>query len=311
MMFIRPMTLAALLYLISPAPNANAVPRDPVKSVTILYDLPYGPVYRRGAEQETEIWKTEGWTPETFFEDPDTIALCDTISDGSPEQLKKGIANAKDLNHQGTKNFTLLHWAYLDNNIIAFRLLLEAGASPDIPLTDHIFCKRLRHYLLKGDTILFTSIQDIAWQFTILAAKHTHKPNLRNAKNDTTLLTLTRARIASSVIDSVLQAVLQTGVDINARGEFHSTAAFRAITWNRADICLSLLKAGAAPDLKHPNNLTIKSVLEFEQQHLRKKGISSADKDALEKWLNAHEKTSANPDLTQPTNKGNQGESER
>jgi ankyrin repeat protein len=73
-----------------------------------------------------------GWKAADFFTDPQVIALCDAIAANDVARMKERIAAGADVNARGKGNMTPLLWAFVDNKPERFRLLLEAGANPNV-----------------------------------------------------------------------------------------------------------------------------------------------------------------------------------
>jgi hypothetical protein len=75
-----------------------------------------------------------GWNATDFFADPQVIALCDAIAADDVARMKELIAAGADVNARGKGNMTPLLWAFVDNKPERFRLLLEAGANPNVDI---------------------------------------------------------------------------------------------------------------------------------------------------------------------------------
>lgn len=73
-----------------------------------------------------------GWKAADFFTDAKVIDLCDAIAANDLDGMKKLIAAGVNVNAKGKGMMTPLLWAFPDEKPERFRVLLEAGADPNV-----------------------------------------------------------------------------------------------------------------------------------------------------------------------------------
>lgn len=69
--------------------------------------------------------------PGNYFDRPELVSLCNAISSGSLDTVRKLVAAGADVNAVGKEGMTPLHWAIMKQEYEAFSLLLDLGAQPD------------------------------------------------------------------------------------------------------------------------------------------------------------------------------------
>ena len=90
------------------------------------------------------------WKAEDYFKDPETIQLCMSIQNNDLRAIEAAIESGADVNVVGTEGMTPLLWAFPDNKIERFQLLINAGADASI-LTKSDFKTNGR--IKKGTTV--------------------------------------------------------------------------------------------------------------------------------------------------------------
>ena len=75
------------------------------------------------------------WRAEVYFDDPQVIALCQAIEANDLEEMERLIEAGADVNARGQGNMTPLMWAFPDNKLERFKLLLEHGSDPNVKIT--------------------------------------------------------------------------------------------------------------------------------------------------------------------------------
>src|SRR4051794_36012446 len=71
--------------------------------------------------------RTFNWKAEDYFDDPYVVAVCHAIEANDLREMERLIAAGADINAKGKENMTPLLWAYPDNQLGRFKLLLEKG----------------------------------------------------------------------------------------------------------------------------------------------------------------------------------------
>jgi hypothetical protein len=82
------------------------------------------------------------WVASDYFDSKEAILACDAIYGKDQRKLALMIENGLDVNVQKKDGITLLHWAVACNSFECFKILLEAGADPDVSLTSSLWTKR-------------------------------------------------------------------------------------------------------------------------------------------------------------------------
>jgi uncharacterized protein len=93
-----------------------------------------------------------GWKAEDYFDDPQVIALCHAIQANDLKEMDRLIAAGVDVNAKGKGNMTPLLWAYPDNKLERFSLLLKHGADPDIKIQSDF---NTRGGMRSGDSVTY------------------------------------------------------------------------------------------------------------------------------------------------------------
>lgn len=264
---------------------------------------PPGPVEQRaGDRQETapirkpSIADREGWSPDGFFTSPNELRICRLISSGDMDRLAALLDSGVELNTPGKFGFTVLYWAYVEDDMEAFELLLKHGADPDRRLTETFRWSsdgpvdsskepQLSHYLPfpKGDSILFTSLWHSRHNYCFAALPYSAKGEQFSRGSETLMHRFLQYGLG---YESGLKQLIDAGVDLNARGQFGLTPSFMALNTSPS-LCLQLLEAGADPRIKAPSGNDLADTLERRLTHLRP-GERADAYEPLIKWLEAN-----------------------
>jgi hypothetical protein len=114
-------------------------------------DPAQGLIHKVAARVTNAAWHEQhGWKAADFFTDPQVIALCDAIAANDVARMKAIIAAGADVNACGKGNITPLLWAFVDNKPERFRLLLEAGANPNVYIESDF---GIRQAISPGDSV--------------------------------------------------------------------------------------------------------------------------------------------------------------
>lgn len=200
-----------------------------------------------GLGSKPSIADREKWRPDGFFTSLNELRICELISNGDLERLTALLKTGVELNTPGKFGFTVLHWAYVEDEMEAFELLLKHGADPDRRFTETFRWsskgpvdaskeKDLRYYtpFPKNDSILFTSLWHSQDKYCFAALPYSAKGEHFSRGSETLLHRFLQYR---NGYESGLQKLINSGVDLNARGQFDLTPIRMALIKSPA-LCL-------------------------------------------------------------------------
>lgn len=194
----------------------------------------------------------EEWQPRELFSEADAIKACELIRNRQNSDLAGMIKQGLNSDLSGVSGVSLLHWAFVCNNLEAFELLLGAGADPDRKIQKSLKCPNKAVRIFQGDSVLFTSLRASGrdrWRFFFLGLKHSKQLQQR----DNTMATLLHVCMGPDAVYEItpdqLDQVLASGIDVNAQDENGSTAPMRAVASDRPEFALRMLVAGADSDV--------------------------------------------------------------
>ena len=196
-------------------------------------------------------------------------------------RVKQMVKTGIDLNRQGPTGMTLLNAAYYSGNLEAFQLLLDGGASPDIPITtisEDMKGMGTRTFVpQEGETVLMASCMNpFARPGYFEAALHcTKSPNQVDAFGRNILhLFLFYPRDDERPL---LNQIIGTGIDLNAKSTAGATACHIAANMN-PELIRVLVEAGANAKLQNGRDETVAQTLE-------KKKFPTASHKRISEWL--------------------------
>ena len=198
-------------------------------------------------------------------------------------RVKQIVKTGIDLNRQGPTGMTLLHSAYYFGNFEAFQLLLDGGASPDIPITattNYVALERMgtRTFVpQEGETVLMASCMNPFARpgYFEAALRCTQSPNQVDAFGRNILhLFLFYPRDDERPL---LNQIIGTGIDLNAKSTAGATACHIAANMN-PELIRVLVEAGANAKLQNGRDETVVQTLE-------KKKFPTATHKRISEWL--------------------------
>lgn len=257
---------------------------------------PAAPAGNAVAAAKRTLREREGWTTEEFFEGAEAIGACKAISDRDQKKLEAMIEKGLDVNLTGKAGMALLHWAFVEDNFAAFELLLKSKADPDKKLTSSVILNTSRHFL-KGDSVPFTCLRSLwkgdQYEFFFAALSHSKDKDPRDAVGNTLLLVgLSPISGGGLLSKEALARVLKLGVNLDAQTEHGTTAAMTAIWWDRPQLALQILEAGADPSIRNAQGRTVADLLRLRIARERERGEQDLARNAapLLEWLEKHPK---------------------
>ena len=72
------------------------------------------------------------WNAAQYFDDPKVVSLCHAIEASDLQNIERQDYGGWDVNAKGKGNITPLLWAFPDNKLDRFNLLLRHGADPNV-----------------------------------------------------------------------------------------------------------------------------------------------------------------------------------
>lgn len=239
-----------------------------------------------GRSGERTLREREGWVPQDFFEVPDAIRACKAITSRDQQQLQALIDAGLDVNLSGKAGITLLYWAFVSDNLEAFKLLLESGADPDQKLTNSLYLRTVMAFR-EGDSILFTTMR-ITWNrgqldFFYAALDHASEKDPRDAAGNTLLHVVMAERRPD---EAILARIIEFGVDLDAQTKYGNTEAMWAVSHDRPDLALQMFEAGADPSIRNNQGQSVADLLrrKLEQERGNQYYPKEAAQQLLE-WL--------------------------
>jgi uncharacterized protein len=229
------------------------------------------------------------WVAADYFDDPQVIALCEAIERNDLDAMKRLIAEGADVNAQGKGKMSPLLWAFPDNKLERFKLLLENGADPNVIIESDF---NTRGGMSAGDSVTHMVCKTAFSGYFEAVFKHGGDPNLERTSilgsNDTPLFTV--IQFAGNKKAKIKQ-LIELGTNINHQNANGTTPTMLAVGWGgQYDIALMILKAGADHRIYKPmsNSRLIHQVLAEERRSPTWTPQQRADYEALLQWLIDH-----------------------
>jgi len=195
---------------------------------------------------EQSSWHTKfDWKAENYFDDPQVVQLCRAIEANDLEEMQTQIAAGADVNARGKGNMTPLLWAFPDNKIERFKMLLEHGADPNVIVESDFNTKQLG--IRPGDSVTQLATESVFPDHFRYVMEYGGNPNLVNPKTGESLLVLVIRRGRGDAKDRV-KTLIDKGVDVNQRNPSGIPVVMDAASYfSQFDLALFLIDAGANP----------------------------------------------------------------
>jgi len=201
-------------------------------------------------------WHTRfGWKAEDYFDDPQVVALCNAIEANDLGQIQKLIDGGVNLNAIGKGKMTPLLWAYPDNQLPRFELLLQNGADPNVIITEDF---GIRSALLPGMAVTHFACKTSFSGYFEAVFKHGGDPNLSTQtkalhSNETPIFLVIQG-YGDRKLDKVLK-LIKLGADRNHVAGSDLTPLMAAISRGcQFELANILLDNGADPHTYRPNS---------------------------------------------------------
>ena len=195
-----------------------------------------------------------GWNAEDYFDDPQVIALCQAIEAKDLIEIDRLVDAGADLNAQGKDKMTPLLWAFPDNKLERFKVLLELGADPNVIIEG----KFNSHGAMRaGDSVTHMAAKTNFPGYCAAVFEHGGDPNFVNssvvASGDTPVFGVIKSG-ATGKKESI-RLLIEKNANLNHRNASGSTPAMAAVGRGHYDIALILLIAGADPGIYQSNQM--------------------------------------------------------
>ncbi|MCA9114971.1 MAG: hypothetical protein KDA79_07780 [Planctomycetaceae bacterium] len=234
----------------------------------------------------------QGWKAEEYFEDNKVIALCHAIEKKDLVEMQRLIDAGADVNARGKGNMTPLLWAYPDNQVPRFKLLLENGADPNVLFeSDFANKKGWESGLRPGDSITHMVCMTSFPGYFEAVFDNGGDPNLVGGTEETTIETPIFKLIDRGGTVAQLKELVELGANIEHVNSMNNTPLFNAIVSNKFGLALELVRLGA--DYKYYKaNTNVKAIHYVAKANERIPVIGSEQdrqnlSDLIE-WLEAH-----------------------
>jgi ankyrin repeat protein len=264
------------------------------------FQMPTAPVAKLSKPREFILREIEDWTPQDYFQEENAIRACDAITARDQVKLQALIDAGLDVNVTGKAGFTLLHWAFAEDNFPAFELLLKSGADPGRKLTRPIYLSTKSPFA-EGDSILFTCLR-AAWKpsqldFVYTALAHGEKDPRDWEGKDVLTVFGSEHRFNGEI----LARLAESGMDRDIQNQYGDTAAMWAVKLDRPELALQILQSGADLSIRNQKGQSVKD-LTLLKLKLEKDNPNYPKEDAarLLEWLEQQGPPEANNLPDQP-----------
>jgi ankyrin repeat protein len=180
------------------------------------------------------------WKATDYFSTPLEVALCNAIEANDLGEMRRLIKQGADVNARGKDNMTPLLWAFPDNKVERFKILLENGADPNVEVESDLNTRRI---IIPGDSITHLSARTTFPEQFLLVMKHGGDPNLVHRRIQATPLHAVIESLASDKSERI-QLLIDAGADLEHLS-LGATPAMHAAGSGQFGIALQLVEAGA------------------------------------------------------------------
>ncbi|MEZ6138084.1 MAG: ankyrin repeat domain-containing protein [Pirellulaceae bacterium] len=130
------------------------------------------------ARPQKSFYEEAGWQAEDFFEDPNTIALCEAIHSKDLVSVKRLIESGADVNDVGANGMTPLLWALVSKEAEIFSALADAGADPGVVVESDF---NTRGIIAEGTTVAHIAAFHRRPDFFLTLTENNLDPNVLGA----------------------------------------------------------------------------------------------------------------------------------
>ena len=190
-----------------------------------------------------------GWKAGDFFEDADVIQLCQAIQANDLPAIERELASGVDVNTVGKGGMTPLLWAFVDNELQRFELLLERGADPNVKISTRLGVARAFE---KEDSVttlaarsFFVGPYEAVW-------KHGGDVAIEGRYKQPLLHIVVRAPISQEAKKRRIKLAISHGGDIQQKDSMGTIATTAVGYGQQWELALWLLDQGVDPNYYRP-----------------------------------------------------------
>ena len=220
-----------------------------VLAMTALLSVTYFGVKKRLQPKRFSRSIVSDIFPTRYFSAETDLAVCCAISDNNLQRLEQLIADIPDVNVTGEGGFNFLFWAWMTDNLDAFKMLLSAGADPDAKIKNDLR-RDIGFFAMAGDSVLFATLTyRRGSDFLDAALKYTKDSNQVDA-GGYNLIHRYFSIGATAPAFNRLDSLIASGVDLHRPSPLNESVCEMSINsffrkHNSASECIMLLEAGA------------------------------------------------------------------
>jgi hypothetical protein len=189
------------------------------------------------------------WKANEFFDDVQVIALCKAIESNDLKTMKHLINAGANVNARGKGNMTPLMWAFPDNKLERFKLLLDHGADPNVQFTSNL---GITHAFMVNDSVTSLSATTRFPGYFEAVMEAGGDPALQNGFKEPVLHAIIKAPIADSYDRCELAIRNGAKLDTICAG---LTPPMAAVANGKYDLALRLIEMGSRVDIYHEDEL--------------------------------------------------------
>jgi ankyrin repeat protein len=183
-----------------------------------------------------------------YFEDSTQRALVAAVERGDLDGLRRALDEGADVNGVGREGVTPLFWALAKQNLSGFKVLLAAGADPNVVvnLPEHFQEPKA------GAMEISARLENSEYLRALL--ENGGNPN--TIVNEEWQMPVLYRAIMNRRMRNV-QALLEYGANVNFRDKSGATPLTQAVTARQFEIALFLLRHGADPTVELDTGSTV------------------------------------------------------
>jgi ankyrin repeat protein len=189
--------------------------------------------------------------------DPSVALLVEAALDGDADQVKTLIKQGTNVNTLGKKKMTPLFWVIADRNKLGMKLLLGAGADPNLKALGGGLSAT--NYTAGGDDPELLEI----------VLKSAGNPNIARDSDGATPL---QVAVEQKRFDNI-KLLIQYDADVNQVGRMNKTAARSAIVSGHPEYALYMLEHGYIHDLNGLGRSVVNRSLGSEEGNQNKQQL--------------------------------------